>query len=417
MAMNYNKLKAETQRWIDGNIISGTQAEKILALYDSDVPVYKKMSFWLQCLAATFAGLALFLVISENWQRFHWGVQSLISALPLVAAHIWALWQEKRGKPLAAEVGWFFASIALGANIMLQAQIFHISSYYPNGILFWVIGILPVIWLRASTVNFLLASALFWLYLVMQLSHHQFAPISVLPLAVLAAFAWSKQKVYTILPLLWIIYFFLHTVLAKWNIEVRGLAWELSALVFSLALVQQFRELAEKWLQRIVVLILATTALFNILLTFRFFAGHSRIESTALVTFSVAAVAVLALFLERHRLRARKLTYLITGNVFANLLCLWLQRYFIGDEAKEDYLFMRICANVIYLATVIVLLFQGIAARAKGMFLGSVMALLLWALVRYLDLFHNYLITALIFILSAVALVFMNKLWEKKYEN
>jgi hypothetical protein len=45
------------------------------------------------------------------------------------------------------------------------------------------------------------------------------------------------------------------------------------------------------------------------------------------------------------------------------------------------------------------------------------MALLLWALVRYLDLFHNYLITALIFILSAVALVFMNKLWEKKYEN
>ena len=417
MAMNYNKLKAEAQRWIDGGIISGTQAEKILALYDSDVPVYKKMSFWLQCLAATFVGLALFLVISENWQRFPWGVQSLVSALPLVAAHLWALWQEKRGKPLAAEVGWFFASIGLGANIMLQAQIFHISSYYPNGVLFWVIGILPVIWFRASTVNFILASALFSIYLVMQLSHYQFSAVSVLPLAVLAFFAWSKQKVYTILPLLWVIYFFLLTVLAKWNIEVRGLAWELAVSLFSLALVQQFRELSEKWLSRIVLLILATMAFFNILLTFRFFAGHSRIQSTALVTFSVAVVALLALFLERKKLRERRLTFLIAGNIVANIACLWLQRYFVGEESKEDYLFMRICANSIYLVTVIVLLFQGIAQRAKGLFLASVVALLLWALVRYLDLFHNYLITALIFILSAVALVFMNKLWEKKYEN
>ncbi len=415
--MNYKKLMTETKRWIEAGIISAPQAEKILAFYDGDVPVYKKMSFWLQCLAATFVGLALFLVISENWQHFHWGVQSLISALPLVAAHVWAVWQEKRGKPLAAEVGWFFASIALGANIMLQAQIFHISAYYPNGILFWVIGILPVIWLRASTVNFLLASVLFSAYLVMQLEHHQFAVISVLPLAVLAFFAWSKQKVYTILPLLWVVYFYLLTVLAKWNIEVHGLAWELSALLFSLALVQQFRELTELWLRRIVVLILAATAFFNILLTFRFFAGHSQIKSTALVTFSVAGIALLALFLDRQKLRVRNLTYLIAGNIFANILCLWLQRYFVGEESKEDYLFMRICANAIYLATVIVLLFQGIAARAKELFLGSVMALLLWALVRYLDLFHNYLITALIFILSAVALVFMNKLWEKKYEN
>lgn len=415
--MNYNKLKGETQRWIDNNIISAPQAEKILALYDGEVPVYKKMSFWLQCLAATFVGLALFLVISENWQRFHWLAQSMVTALPLIAAHLWALWQEKRDKPLAAEVGWFFASIALGANIMLQAQIFHISAYYPNGVLFWVIGILPVIWLRASTVNFLLATVLFITYLVMQLNHHQFAPLSILPLAVLTFFAWSKQKVYTILPLLWVIYFFLLTVLSKWDIQARGLAWELSLLLFSLAFVQQFRDLSETWLRRLMVLFLATAAFFNILLTFQFFAGHSQIQSTTLITFSMSGIALLTLIFNRNQLRIRNLTYLIAGNIFANIFCLWLQRFFIGEETKEDYLFMRICANVIYLATVVVLLFQGISARAKGLFLGSVMALLLWALVRYLDLFHNYLITALIFILSAVALVFMNKLWEKKYEK
>ena len=192
--MNYRKLKAEISGWISDGIISPSQGEAILARYDGEVPLYKKMSFWLQCLAATLAGLALFLVISENWQRLGWAMQSIITALPLIGAQLFALWQERRQRPMAAEVGWFFALLALGANIMLQAQIFHISAYYPNGVLFWVIGILPVIWLRASTVTYLLAAVLFVVYLMIQLQHNQFATISLLPLALLSIFAWSKQK-------------------------------------------------------------------------------------------------------------------------------------------------------------------------------------------------------------------------------
>lgn len=415
--MNYNKLKTETRRWVEAGIVSPAQTEKILALYDGDVPLYKKMSFWLQCLAATLTGLALFLVISENWQRMNWVAQSLITALPLVAAHAWALWQEQRGKPLAAEVGWFFASLALGANIMLQAQIFHISAYYPNGVLFWVLGILPVIWLRASTVNFLLACTLFSVYLVMQLTHHQFSALSVLPLMVLAFFAWSRQRVYTVFPVLWVIYFFLLTVLEKWDIHPHGVVWNFAILLFALAFLQQFRDLKEAWLRRLLIVVLGFTGLLNILLTFRYFARHSQLNSASLVAFILSALALAALVVNRNNLRQRQLTFLVTGNVLIMVLSLWLQRFFISGESEEAYYFIRIAANLVYLSSVTVLLFQGIADRAKGFFMGAVMALLLWALVRYLDLFANYLVTALIFILSAVALVFLNKLWEKKYEN
>ncbi|HMV36266.1 MAG TPA: DUF2157 domain-containing protein, partial [Turneriella sp.] len=137
--MNYHKLKAAVESWAQSGIISSAQGEKILALYEHDVPVYKTMRFWLMSLAVILLGFALFLVISANWQRFHWAAQSLIALTPLIAAQFFAMRSEQRDERLSADLGWFAASIALGANIMLQAQIFHISAYYPNGVLFWVI--------------------------------------------------------------------------------------------------------------------------------------------------------------------------------------------------------------------------------------------------------------------------------------
>lgn len=414
--MNYRKLKAEISGWISDGIISPSQGETILARYDGEVPLYKKMSFWLQCLAATLAGLALFLVISENWQRLGWAMQSIITALPLIGAQLFALWQERRQRPMAAEVGWFFASLALGANIMLQAQIFHISAYYPNGVLFWVIGILPVIWLRASTVTYLLAAVLFVVYLMMQLQHNQFATISLLPLAVLSIFAWSKQKWYTFLPLLAVVYFFLLTLLEKWDIVPGGFIWNLSFTIFAVALLQQFSELAENWLRRILLLMMLFTGILNMLMTFKYIARYSVLSSVSVVALMLVGVSLLVFIFQRNKLREKHLTFILSGNILVTILCMWLQRYLNAGAEERSWYFIRIAENVVYLGAVTGVLFHAIAARAKALFLGAVMALLAWALIRYLDLFSNYLITALIFILSAVALVLMNKMWEKKYE-
>jgi uncharacterized membrane protein len=96
LAMNFNKLKQEVAAWVDENIISAQQAERILARYSAEVPAYKRMSFWLQCLAATLAGFALLLVISKNWQHLSWFAQSSITLAPLLLAQLWALWQERK---------------------------------------------------------------------------------------------------------------------------------------------------------------------------------------------------------------------------------------------------------------------------------------------------------------------------------
>jgi len=417
LAMNFNKLKQEVAVWVGENIISAQQAERILARYSAEVPAYKRMSFWLQCLAATLAGFALLLVISKNWQHLSWFAQSSITLAPLVLAQLWAFWQERKGNHLGAELGWFFASIALGANIMIQAQIFHISAYYPNGVLFWVIGILPVLIFRGSHINYLLAAVLFFMYLIMQLDHHQFSALSLLPLATLSWFAWSLQRVTTLLPLLVIIYVFLLTILAKWQMGFTGINWELAMVLFSVALTQQFTRLTADWVRRLLYLILAFTAFINMLLTFRLLAHDAVKYSASVAALLMAAAAIASIALYRKSLREPHLTWLIVLNIVATLASLLLQRALPAEPGIEGYYVVRISANLIYLGSVAALLFRAIAIREKPLFMSAVMAFLLWTLIRYFDLFSNYLITALIFALSAVALVMLNKLWEKKYEN
>lgn len=415
--MNFNKLKQEVMAWVDDQIISPTQADKILARYSASVPAYRRMSFWLQCLAATLAGFALLLVISKNWQHLSWFAQSAITLTPLILAQLWAVWQERNGNDLGAELGWFFASIALGTNIMIQAQIFHISAYYPNGVLFWVIGILPVLIFRGSHINYLLASVLFFVYLIMQLDHHQFSALSFLPLATLCWFAWSMQRVSTLVPLLVVLYMYLLTILAHWHMGFTGINWEIAMILFSVAIIQQFIRLTQDWTRRLLYLALIFTALINILLTFRFFAHDAtrHLASVAALIMSAAAIGSVAIY--RRSIREPHLTWLVVANLVATIASLLLQRALLSEPEYENYYLARTAANVIYLGSVAVLLFRAIAIREKPLFMAAVMAFLLWTLIRYIDLFSNYLITALIFALSAVALVLLNKLWERKYEN
>lgn len=415
--MNRVRLSNETTRWIQNGIITTAQREQILALYSGDIPIYRKMSFWLQCAAATLVGLALFLVISENWQRMGWFAQSAITALPLLVAQGIAIWQERRGNVFAAEAAWFFTALALGANIMLQAQIFHISAYYPNGVLFWVIGILPIVWLRLSTVTFLLATILMTIYLNMQQTHAQFSYLSILPIIVFSVFAGVKQKPYTILPLFWVLYEFLDSTIVAARIDVRGVGYILALLLVGLTSLQQFAKLDDDWRRRLTYLFLALTGFFTLLLTFKFFASHGILNGHIWLPPALVLLALLGLFVRRRELTEPFLVALVATSITIVMVATIAERLSAHAVTSEHHYIVRTVANLVYFGACVALIFRGIHERSKALFLSSVVALLILALVRYADLFANYLVTALIFVISAVALVFLNKLWEKKYEK
>lgn len=414
--MNYHKLKSEILRWQEQGIISTDQSTKILALYEHDVPVYKTMRFWLLSLAVVLLGFALFLVISANWQRLHYFTQSLIGVLPLIAAQYFAVRSELREQRFNADLGWFAASIAFGANIMLQAQIFHISAYYPNGVLFWVLGILPVLWWRPTTVSYLLASALFFMYMAMQIQHNQFSALAALPLLFLARTAYLRQTAVNTLTLLLTFYIFAFMVMAHRQWAHPGMLWELSLLLLALSLAQRFDRLSESSLTFILGVVAVAFYLITLIATFadgaRWLIGKDTIWLAAIVMVLAGA----SLYRMRRELREARTTAIIAASLVA-LAIFGFVGHLNEIAAKNSTLFVRIGANVVYVTSLVVLLFHGIHLRAKRLFLASATGLLLWTWIRYLDLFHDYLVTALIFTLSAVALIGLNKMWERKYEQ
>lgn len=415
--MNYHKLKAAVESWAQGGIISRDQGSKILALYEHDVPVYKTMRFWLMSLAVVLLGFALFLVISANWQRFHWAAQSLIALAPLIVAQYFAIRSEMRDERLNADLGWFAASITLGANIMLQAQIFHISAYYPNGVLFWVIGIVPVLWWRPTTITYLLASALFAAYMAMQMEHHQFSIIAFVPLVALVRVALVRQNAINTLALLLNVYLFALMLLAYRGMQHPGMLWELSLLALALALMQRLRQLRDSNFALLLVIVSLTLHLFVLIATFKFGAQFLAGQHTWWAALPVATLAGAALYQMRSEWREARLTLITLRSLGALFVLGLLGRAIDSAQNGDGQRVIRIGANVVYLGSLVTLILHAIAIRAKRLFLASAAGLLLWTWIRYLDLFQDYLVTALVFTLSALALIGLNKMWESKYEK
>ncbi len=80
----------------------------------------------------------------------------------------WWLQFENRKSPKIGHGLILVGSILFGSAIWLIAQIFHIESHYPNGVLFWALGVLPVAWIVRSQVILGLGTILVGLWTVLE---------------------------------------------------------------------------------------------------------------------------------------------------------------------------------------------------------------------------------------------------------
>ena len=203
------------------------------------------------------------------------------------------------------------------------------------------------------------------------------------------------------------------------------LNWEIVILVFSTAFINPIPSLGAVVIRRLQIIILAWMLLINLLFTFKYFARSSAMLHLSAVSLTIFIASISMLLISWGRLKDRRLTMAIVVNALAAILIcylreLWGEMNAVGSMHETDShstLFVRIMFNALYLATVVRLIFWAVEERNKLYFLASIFCLLLWAVVRYIDLFKNYLTTALIFAMAALVLIAMNKLWEKKYEK
>ena len=156
-------LGRECSDWVKDKLISEDQAIKICDRYGINYQEISKQTYGYAVLVGLgylFIGLAVITFLSANWDEIPRVVRMSGLLLITTLTYLFALKKFNEGFRSEA-IGFFFlGSMFYGASIMLIAQIYHIDEHYPNGILWWTIGVRPLGLLLESSFLFALTTAL-----------------------------------------------------------------------------------------------------------------------------------------------------------------------------------------------------------------------------------------------------------------
>ncbi|MFA6092742.1 MAG: DUF2157 domain-containing protein [Elusimicrobiota bacterium] len=201
------RLEQESLAWVAGGVISEEQRALILAAVPvQEAPQKRRLTSTIVTLGALFIGFGVILFFASNWQNIGPYPKMGILLAALLGAYGTGRYIESKmpDYPLVAMSFHFLGAILYGANIFLVAQAFNISAHWPNGVLSWALGVLPLALLlgsRAMTVLALLGFS-FWIgaehYLALGRRHDEmvlFLPMFMLwGAALMSAGSFAEKK-------------------------------------------------------------------------------------------------------------------------------------------------------------------------------------------------------------------------------
>jgi uncharacterized membrane protein len=231
-------LEEQLADWTGRELVSSEQAARIVATYESAEEVgHRKRSYFsfvIIGLSAFLVGLALFLLIGYNWDAIPRATKLLLIFGTILGTQAGGLsLRFVRGAPRASELVMFTGCLFYGAGIWLVAQVFHLNAHYPDGVWWWAVGVLPFAlcldtlllhcllvgllgtWAGMEVIGFSnLAQRLFWGWWMIPNGAYS------LPLLALPGLAWAYRKnsasaVGLYVPLL------------AWWVILQAIAWDL----------------------------------------------------------------------------------------------------------------------------------------------------------------------------------------------
>ncbi len=146
------RLREELAAWTGGGIITPEQEARIRARYDFSSAERESQAERNRVVAiitlagAVLVGVGVILFFAANWPHIpRWGRFALV-LLGMAALYgaAWELGWRRKTFPLSGRALAVAGCLLYGAGIWLVAQIFNISSHWPNGILLWAAGVFPL---------------------------------------------------------------------------------------------------------------------------------------------------------------------------------------------------------------------------------------------------------------------------------
>ncbi|WP_291721954.1 DUF2157 domain-containing protein [Bernardetia sp.] len=430
------QFREEIEGWVKEDIISSTQAEQLSQKYElpklgEAPPFYKDSSFILKAVAILIGVAGLMLVIAQNWDDLPIVARMLTGLIPLFAAYAWGFWKIQQNDEQTAELAFLLASLLFGVNIMLQAQIFHISSYFPNGVLWWILGTVPTMLYFRSKIIAIIFHGLFILWISLQMEYMQFSVWLPILMLVFGYMLYIRPNVLLLVGIFVSLYLgVMNSVSAIYQerffrvVDEGYYMFGLSYLLFFLGVFSFLKDKYSETIQRNIQNLLRFAFVFVLFLfTFRdvveeitgergiksFIYGDSEINYLVVGIMVLISIAVYAysVFIKEKKINFK--------TVFPLALLVILSFPLLSTGTSDKAL--AIFYNIVLLGLSIWKIYDGIQHQQKGDFMTGIFYLLMLALARYFDLFENYVITGILFIVLGLGLYFINNFWNKKFSQ
>lgn len=440
-------LTRELTCWTDQGLLDRDQAARILSVYGSSEELAARRGaralFTLTSLAAVLVGLALLLLIGYNWDAMPAALKLAIIFTLLVGTHASAfLLRYQYGWRTASEIVFFFACLVYGGAIWLIAQIFQINAGNADGFWWWAVGVLPF----ALALDTLLLHALLVVLLALYAGFATFGSASLMRI-VLGFVAWPAAGAYGTLllalpGLLWAYRknsaktVALYVPLLAWWVILQPFAWRFEAnpvyfvgLVGGLLLLiaechPQGNTLAIPY--RFHGALLAVGALiplsyYDLQKELHLFdsATGMLIETAVVVVLAFGLALAVAEFERRASGRPMSLASALVGENrrrwFALGLIVFLTFLVYWNLLTGEALVPTLLANAALIALALWLIQIGLREDRGLPFSAGVLLFLLWAVLRYIDLFGNFggmLGASLVFFLCGLTLFGVAQYWR-----
>jgi uncharacterized membrane protein len=442
-------LEGELPVWQEMGLIDEERAAALLAQYESRESFAARQQtrgqFTLMAVAVLLVGLGVLLLIGYNWEQMSAPLKVTAIFGALVGTHAGAFGLRYRlGWRRSSEVVFFLGCLFYGAAIALLAQIFHIESGNYDALWWWAIGVMPFALLLDTVLLHLLFAGLLaaWLgFEVLSLQRliwwsMQSAGYSV-PLLVAPGLWWAyrKRSALTV---------GIYVPLVAWWVVLLPIAWKMQsnptffigavgALLLLVAGLHKPRsEMAIPYRFYGIALVGATL----VPLSFHGFneemirrsstVWQGGLQRVILILVLAAATLLVACFVQSKPLGdATKARGSIVESLWRIVASQWLPLALLGSfallavlatMAPESWL-PTVAANIAMVAVALWLIRFGLAEDRGRAFGAGVAYLLLWAVLRYADLFGAFggmLGASLMFFLCGGALTGVALYWRKR---
>ena len=443
-----NWLVAELESWAALGLIDGTQASKIIDLYETPEELGLRRSDRgiqvLSGLAALLVGLAILLLVGFNWAILPDALKLIAIFITIAATHLGGLFLRYRlGQPAKSEVVFFLGCLFFGAGIFLVAQIFNLSAENFDGLWWWALGTLPFALLLDGALLHTLFVGLLGLYLWFSVLGRLDARVFFgswrilgnsylsVPLLALVGLGWAYRKrapkvVGLYVPLL------------CWWLVLQPFAWGLrdnpvyfvgSVGCLLLILAECHREGDP---MAVPYRLYGAMLVAGVLIPLTYFSFHSGIdvadfspailvETTAILVASVLAIAITVGIRRRSSgdgVPPAHSPLIANRRVLAPaLLALCMGTVAFYEILVRDPIVPTLLANLAMLVLAFWLMMLGMKQDRGRPFTAGGVYFLLWAVLRYIDLFGDFggmLGAAAMFFLCGATLFGLARYWQHR---